>query len=196
MKIGNCVQIGIDKTAEYIFLTESDWKLKLHNADDEWQLDPNIFSDISRWNYHGVDANPHSIACAAVQYRYLERLDLNNVKWICTSIGSMESMYSVGEYGFNQPIYTPSITLSRLFALLGLDYNFELLALDIEGMEYEIFKDYDWKIKPKVIKVEMHHPLERSSERHALVRLFESHGYRLIDRITTDYHEYAKFLRD
>ena len=78
MRIGNCVQIGIDRTAEYIFLTESDWKLKLHNANDEWQLDPNIFSDISRWNYHGVDANPHSIACAAVQYRYLERLDSSN----------------------------------------------------------------------------------------------------------------------
>ena len=70
-----------------------------------------------------------------------------------------------------------------------------MLALDIEGVEYEIFKDYDWKIKPKVIKVEMHHLPEFASEKDALVGLFESHGYRLIDQITTDYHEYAKFLR-
>lgn len=191
MKIGHCIQIGIDRDAEYIFLTGSDWKVKLYNADQEWQLDPNIFSDISSWHFYGVDANPHSIACAAVKYRPLES---ENIVWCCACIDPAKEAFFVGDFGFNQPICVPPITLDRLFESLAL-VDCDLLALDIEGGEYRIFEDYDWQIKPRVIKIEMHHQPHERLEKDGLMILLEEQGYHLIDLMETDLHAYTKFLR-
>ena len=51
-------------------------------------------------------------------------------------------------------IKTSSISLNTLFSKISMPVR--LLVMDVEGVEFEILKGYNWEQKPKYIIVEVH----------------------------------------
>ena len=91
----------------------------------------------------------------------------------------------------NESYVTRAISLKKLFELTEFP---DLLILDIENMEYRVLSTYDWKHKPRYIKVEMH-TLENSDR---LIQLIMSNGYVLLNYSHTNYGltSDASFLRN
>ena len=141
--IGTCVQIGLHESCEWAFLTQINWK-------EQWLHHklPNIFPDITNWNYIGIDINPVSIAKMSKAYNLNKKCT-----FICSGIGSSRSISRNPTDGFlPHNIISPFITLGEILYRFG---NIDILALDIEGGEYQIFNSLDFLDIP-MICVEIH----------------------------------------
>ena len=148
-----------------------------------------LFEDIDKWNYFGIDQNLYSLAHVLDAYNSPSTCDLMKQrfmrsKWLCANIGGVNAntveKMSLGTFRDHKyEIFVPSLSLSELFEAFQIE-TIDILMMDIEGSEYKAFKDYDWKIKPRLICIEIHPEYAESAE--CAIKLwsdFENQGYQL-----------------
>ena len=180
---GSAVQIGIDQHAELQYLVEPEWRSR--NPRGKFFGMPSELESIHTWKLYAVDCLASSIDNTQ------RRNNLKGIEWICASIGSEKNrIMRPPQYNIDSPMFwsqkpasSAQITLSELFEGLGLK-KVDVLMLDIEGYEFEVFKEYDWRIKPKYIILEIHtsHDLQIRSSGilpSDLIGLIVDQGYEL-----------------
>ena len=158
---GKCLQIGIHTSAEYIYLAYPNWKNEA-SIHQEFFLKPILeeFGDRTEWDYIGVDLCPLSISMMVRQYFWLSR-----AKWLSACISGTskkrlierESFFksSISDNKHISNFISPVLSLDEL--LLNIDGDIDVLAMDVEADEIEIFKNCKWQKKPKYISVECHY---------------------------------------
>ena len=172
----NCLQIGIQKFAEYTYLVG--YK---DTRDDQIWKPPDLFPS-DKWNYYGVDGDP---ACI---------LDWNNkcipnTKWINVFLDTQSGIVNVNSIPDSLNFYSAEfrnlfvgkLTLSQLISNLNIT-ELEILIMDIEGYEQKVLHEYDWNIKPKYLIIETH----TEDIKNALMGLFILHGYQEIEQRLTN----------
>ena len=180
----NCVQIGLCNSAEYLYLTG-----KIDQNLDELKQLPTQFPKPSKdWQFYGVDCDPTSIHTMLDKYS----TEIPNAQFICAGIraeaglGKFNSWFHTG-YGYTAApgdgalFGAACLTLEQLFAELGLQ-AVDVLAMDIEGTEYKVFRNYTWNIKPKFIAVECHGGPDE------ILEIIQNQGYRLYREAITNEH--------
>ena len=154
-----CLQIGLQRTAEYAYLAEEGW-LGADVEDDLKTLPDFLKADPSPFRYIGVDRDFYSLQQLSKEYPEVRYNDIVARTWCHAYIRGDKTPSTRVHYSSlyqTEPswICVPTITFSHLLASLRLK-EIDVLAMDIEGFEYEIFRDYDWQLKPKFIAVEAH----------------------------------------
>ena len=178
---GICLQIGLNKTSEYLYLVDPTYND--FEGDAPREIPPHI--SFKSWKYYGVDCDPCSIC------RMLETHQFNeNAEWIVAAINEGVDPYLfrygswfVGEVNKHPSFYVPSISLDRLIDSLGFG-KLDVLAIDIEGLEFPVFRSYSWRIKPEFIAVESH------DEHHEeLLSIMASQGYTNTLNMETNFYD-------
>ena len=192
MRKGVCVQIGLDRVAEYSYLVYPDWRGRMNGIDKNKRIPTAIFNDIDEWEYIGVEQQPHSIA-------YLLTVIGAPARWvICRVDEHPEGFAHVLAHRIDPAdVYyeVPQMMLGQLFHGLRLDYNpdmVDVLAMDIEGNEAKVLESHDWKVIPRFIAVEIHSFEEGIKERVDNV-LFDK-DYELIYTVPTNQETTAPTL--
>ena len=156
-----CIQIGLHRSAEYAYLINPTWQIYV--PDDPLKTLPcELRKTAGQWRYIGVDRNPASIAYMKEQYGYNP-----NMHWVCTTVG----------------LGTEQVSIDNLIRMYRID-SLDVLAIDIEGGEQIILKDFSWEIKPHYLAVEVHTCYGVSKTE--FVSFIEEQGYRLINRKLTN----------
>lgn len=133
------VQIGLHRQAEFIHYVGGE---KNNNSKE---------LDIGSCDYFlGVDYDPASISYMLNQYGHLEK-----AYFLCIGVGYEKTSEGLSWSGNKEKFLYKNIHLHTLFKETEIEHV-ELLALDIEGGEYDTFKYYDWSLLPKKIAVEAH----------------------------------------
>ena len=151
----NFIQVGLNGYCEYHYLVihNSSPYSKMHS------LPQNFPAPGKDWNYYGICANPKSVSDAYEKYK--TEHNSGKTYFGCIAITSERGCAKTKEDKIPPiPMVYDSnivfcITLDDLIDYLGLE-DIEGLCLDIEGAEYEVIKDYSWKIKPRFLQVEFH----------------------------------------
>ena len=155
-----CIQIGLDRRAEYAYVVRPDWQT--YAPDDPLKVLPHELLTDGDWRYIGVDRNPASIAYMKDQYGYNP-----SMHWVCTTVGLGTEQVSIDD-------------LIRMYKVDSLD----VLAIDIEGAEQIILKDFSWGISPRYLAVEVHTCYGVSETE--FVAFIEEQGYQLINKKPTN----------
>ena len=172
----NCLQIGIQKFAEYTYLVGHQ-----DSRDDKIWKPPDLLPS-DKWNYYGVDGDPSCI------------LDWNskcipNTKWINVFLDTQSGIINVNSIPDSLNFYSEEfrnlfvgkLTLSQLISSLEIK-TLEILVMDIEGLELEVFSEYNWNLRPKYLIVETH----TENIKNSLIGLFLNNGYQEIKQIPTN----------
>lgn len=182
-----CVQIGLNREAEYLYLTSPNWRKEMENVNPIKAL-PKALHHISKWDYYGIDCDPASISLMLHTHPQHEC-----VKWIQACIdgedGQVVTMLEnwhgeIKGYPFCVPFFTTTVTLDTLIKGLCLE-KIDVLALDIEGAELKFFQTYQWHIYPTYIAVEIHdahdgeHPVEYFETRKIIQDILQERGYEM-----------------
>ena len=168
-----CMQIGLHATAEMVYLTESDWRAQIAEQPLVNQV-PDIF-DYPKWIYFGIDCDPGSVILQEAKYRY------EDAYWMCAKIAP-ESNFT---HSFvRNHLLVPSLSFSSLLKLLDLD-RIDVLKMDIEGCELEIFESYDFKIRPRFLSIETH-DIYRENCLSTLKAVLAKHSYTIINQMDTN----------
>lgn len=187
-----CLQIGLNQTAEYIYLTEPNWVAK--PVDSLKELPSILKQDKTPFRYYGVDCGLSGLEYLRKKHHY------SNAKWInAFVIGDKEDAHCLQEVrtvikrqmGYDsqelrgEGIFIPETRFSDL--LKNIHYDIDVLAMDIEGGEHTIFEEYDFKVKPTFVAVEVH-PLDISCPPYTDVikDIFLSNGYVLHKEVSTN----------
>ena len=156
-----CVQIGLWKSAELLFLANKNYSRAVCGFPHQLCNDmPDLeFTDEeleSEWSYFGVDSDPGSITY--LSYRFVTH---PNVHWVNAKIihgGEVKLVQGNINWSEDWAVdraFVCGVSLGKLFEHLGIIYC-DLLVMDIEGAEIEVFENYDWNLKPNKIFVELH----------------------------------------
>ena len=185
-KKGVCVQVGLHTSAEYIYLTDSNWRESMLDHHEVLHIPDSIVSHIDKWEYYGIDENFFSIDYLARKY---ESKGNWLVAYLTDRLTPFKKNISQRPPEFNpcEGIYVPTVTLSELFRRFRLDYV-DVLALDIESAEHHIFDTYDWHIYPTYIAVEVHsfdHQLDNACE--SIIEKLRAHGYTPVNQYINAY---------
>ena len=162
-----CIQIGLDRTAEYAYVVRDDWSTYIPTDPDKAL--PSALKTQGNWQYIGIDMSVESVRYVESQYPYNDR-----IKWCCATMG-----LGVGE-----------TSLDDLFKVYTLD-KLEVLAIDIEGMEFPLFEHFQWTLKPVFMAVEVHPSLPVHVQE--LVDTIVSQGYKCTKR--SPMHGECQFIR-
>ena len=181
-KIGICVQIGLQHTAEYFYLTCDDWREL--NCDD--RIPDLIVSGVASWKYYGVDCNPYSIQHVTKIYNTGSWLTARIVPNPDYSFREVPLLGFADGKGWHRGVFSPCVTLSELFRGFHL-CSVDVLAIDIEGSEKDVFKHYDWSICPRYMTIEVH-SFDRNPQvfKNETVNAIIKGGYELISETPTN----------
>ena len=187
---GNCVQIGLHDSAEGIYLAREDWRFAVSQFDKEkacgtsWEF-LNAF-DYLAWNYYGIDADPASIL------KLIEAWGLSeDYKFIQAFVTAKTGEIVEGWHHLDyeqepeprQPYYCVSINLSDLLNQLEDEPgSIDLLIVDVDTYEWEIFRNYDFSVKPKYICTEVN-LFDTNDDIEEFSEMFRKHGYTEFERI-------------
>lgn len=161
------IQIGCGFTANYMGLLNDDWYT-------EFDL-PGI-EKTSRWRGMLVDLQPASILELIRQFGGNPRIDIVNAAVAGDfrvipvetrkpfELDQETRLINASKYNdkprpdFQIAYYTHTIPLSNLLQLANTDADTSigLLAMDVQGSEVDIFRNYDWSVYPEFIDVECH----------------------------------------
>ena len=154
MRIGHCLQIGLATVAEYLRLTEGDWRDWQANVYPLEKIPAEVYADIDGWKFYGVDRDPHSIA-------YLSKKHGTQGHWINASIKTDTPQFVETDSwdwcrGIPHGNYAVPLTLQQVFEGFNLN-ELDVLAIDIEGAEFDALEQHDFnQISPRFISVEIH----------------------------------------
>lgn len=186
MTTGVCIQIGIGFTPEYIYLVEPNWKRKVDFMHPIWQIPQQLIKEIDNWVYYGIDSDPYSLAFAMRAHQ-----NKKDVTWVNAYISDSDKPLAepLSELGvtFHAPVTTFDAVLDHL-KLTQID----LLAIDIEGDEINLFESYSWRYLPKYIAVEVHGnpPIGPKGVSNNVAKIASTlsgkHGYRCLRKIPTN----------
>lgn len=175
---GVCIQVGLRDVAEYIYLVDDDWRKSLSEVSDPLKRVPEDI-DVDSWRFIGVDSCGYSI------HEMITKHGVENpdVAWVLGFLKAGHSrltraqshMIHGSEAGW-AAYQMPSISLQNLVADLGLT-RIDVLALDIEGMEQDLLRGYDWRIKPDFMAIECHYDKERTEQ---FITEIENQGYKAV----------------
>ena len=151
----NAVQIGLHAFAEMLYLTEDNFWQKLPEiAQVNRIILPRQYKHI-RYNYYGIDEQPYVIANMQQQHQHVER-----AKWMCINIGtSTQICRQDGFFGSGPQNYVGRFTLDDTLQFVCEESainSIDLLKIDIEGDEIPVMQNYSFKIKPRLIFIEVH----------------------------------------
>ena len=173
------VQIGLDHKAELACLVFKEKEVR-----EKWTRQ--IFRSLHipddmgcEFDYYGIDCNAGSIDFCARRY-----WDVEKATWICASIVADSScrMFidnripqqpSFMYWGYKNAVAT--LTLNELFTATG---GVDLLVMDIEGHEHEIFRNYDFEFKPKYVYLSQHRHTEIAETNQTIIQA----GYAIIHK--------------
>ena len=185
MRKGVCVQIGLGFHPEYVYFVSSNWRLAHDNQPPIHQVDSSVFEGIKdeKWEFYGIDCDPYSIA-------HVSKDNRQDGHWILAYIspetGGFEEVVSLCfREKARDSMFVPKISLPDIINQFDIPH-IDLLAVDIEGAEVDMFESYDWRICPKYIAVEIHsyQPLEVTRGR--VVNCLERAGYTLQSETPTN----------
>lgn len=181
MSKGICLQIGLLKTAEYLYLVDPKYRVA-----SEHPVDIPKTLKFDTWDYYGVDADPCSIGKMVEEYHECSP----NANWILAFINVGQPVSLKHHKSFWVPYderqnncYVPSMSLDFLIKELELP-KIDVFAVDIEGVEWFMFESYSWNLKPSFIAVESH--FERHEE---LTSMIIAQGYRNTLSMPTNFHK-------
>ena len=108
---GICLQLGLHTTAEYLYLTDDDWKQSMLDRHEVLHIPDSVTEDIGKWQYYGVDANFYSI-----EYMAREHEDKGN--WLAAKVVNRTGMHFQENdsqlnrrFSPHKGVYVPAITL-------------------------------------------------------------------------------------
>ena len=185
MSTGVCVQIGLHKTTEYLYLVNP-----IFQESKQPPAVPEPLKKFDKWIYYGIDVDPCSI-CEMLN-RYPKHPDIH---WIAAGISASTKVlkynsWYIGESRNHPPFHAAALTFDSLIDGLQLQ-KIDVLAIDIEGTELELFENYSWRIKPQFIAVESH------KEQHdTLISMICSKGYKNIVNKGTNYRDGKYYTRE
>lgn len=197
-----CVQIGLNRSAEYMYLANNTLSAEDVLGPMENPVPPLLPEGITvePYKYWGVDSDPDSIAFLASNFPPHPCVHFACCHLIPRGAKLVESCVNFGGYyGVGQKIYSGGCSLSLLFRGLAehhLEFteDIEFLAMDIEGAEYDVFESYDWILKPRVIRIEGHLAGTVGSPER-LERAIVPRGYRVSDIIYIGEEEVATIFQ-
>jgi len=165
--VKTCIQVGLCESAEGISLIKP---ISFEYSNDTIAL-PKHFDRSGIWRFFGIDSDPYSISYLCDRHK-----DIENVHFLCAKIGKTtgiseaycfwDSRNNVWrqkklEYSETQ-ILSPVFSMSDLLKFLKIT-EVDLLIMDIEGAEYDVFEGYDFSIDIHKIYVECHKKDSQSS---------------------------------
>lgn len=180
MRIGTCLQIGLQQSTEYLYLTDTNWREQLESIDPILRIPESVCEDIETWRYIGVDQDPNSIA-------HLCQMHGAKGRWITAQVGSESgalieiNSHLWGDDKF-QGLHATVLSLEHIINGFGLN-PLDVLAMDIEGMEFGVLRDYSWIVKPRFITVEIHSYESIQSDVQSII---EDVGYSLLSLTPTN----------
>ena len=185
-EVGVCIQLGLHNTAEYLYLTEDNWKDIEVDA-----LNRVPHSGVDEWCYYGIDAEGESISMMLRQHVHNPR-----AIWIQSYIApGPTQLVKYKLFGGNEPrpsYFAPTISFDKMLSELNIK-RIDVLAVDIEGTEYELFEAYGWNIKPRFISVELHNTSHTDT---SFITLIESIGYDTVLYTPTNLRNGTYFTRE
>lgn len=142
MKQKNVVQIGLRTSAEYRFLATLDAR-----EGRERYLPIELTSDRRDvWHYHGVEGN--------TEYKEYHK-DTERETYHFHAISDVDGRTEI-DTGKGKRVDVPSMTLETFFDKIGMTFC-DLLVVDVEGMEWQIFSAYSGRVPIEHVIVEFHY---------------------------------------
>ncbi len=160
-----CIQAGLHNTAEY-----ADWIFDI-NPEYVFNMSPfkqskvyvEQVSDLipqDDWFFLGIDIDPSSIHRVRRNYGCTDR----NRQFLSVGLAGnrhigMANIFGDVHYDLLGQQPSPCVTLDDVIDYLKFTRKIvevDILALDIEGFEYSVLKNYSWQIKPKYLHIEDH----------------------------------------
>ena len=178
---GVCIQMGLNREAEYLYLASPNWLQKMKQVNPIKAL-PKVLHHISKWDYYGIDCDPASISLMLHTHPQQEC-----IKWIQARIDSKDGkiVRNFENWGKEDNLFL-SVTVTLDTLIKGLDLEkIDVLALDIEGAELGLFQTYQWHIYPTYIAVEIHdarddeRPVEYFETRKLIQDIIQERGYEM-----------------
>ena len=196
MKEGIVVQIGLEQTAEMLYLTDPDWKQK-NREQPEVCVPDEIIEGIESWNYFGIDRDPTSIALMIDKYKSRGTWVCNNLK-VGDDLKYASIWTRLHKHIQNAPstqnrqfLRSVPVEMSDVFRHLYI-HRIDVMVVDVDGVETCLFERYDWRIIPRFIHIELHPFGIDPYNRHNIRTLFEGQGYELAEEIRLDSHEKSR----
>lgn len=160
MKTGIVMQIGIYTVADYAYLSEPNWQQVMRKVSELKHVPPQLHH-IKDWKYIGVDCDVASIAAMSRQIqnaiwcpRFITGKDTGHTYRY--SSDAFEDITGI-PFGLSAPnVFIHKTPLSDFLKELEISH-LDVLAVDIEGSEVELFENYDWQVKPTYLPIEFHH---------------------------------------
>lgn len=156
-----CIQIGLGRSAEYIYLAHPQWRKRLSKQKPLKQIpdalcDPN---DNRHWHYYGIDAALTSILFCTARYSLLPREQKKYVSWICTAITNSQDFYTSDYLGLKNCslLHIPKAPLGRQPFQFIFRAPFDWIAQKLEVVDQRTFPlilgaPFDWIIQKLGIK--------------------------------------------
>ncbi|MDE0017791.1 MAG: FkbM family methyltransferase [Candidatus Poribacteria bacterium] len=138
---------------------------------------PPIYRNVV-WHYHGIEAN--------IAYKEHHK-DTERETYHFHAISDVDGRTEI-ETRKGKTIDVPSMKLETFFDKIGIAFC-DLLVVDVEGMEWEIFQAYSGRVPIEHAIVEFHHTREREEPTHtedAFKYLLESKGFEIMCRHLTN----------
>lgn len=164
------VQLGLHKQAEFVHYVGA--KRKHYSKDAP--IDTPDF-------YLGIDCDPASIAYMIEEYG-----DISDANFLCSGIGEEGIKETVSWCAYKRPFLSKSVRLQDIFHQTQID-AISLLAMDIEGGEFDALLLYDWSILPDYLIMEAHSFKKPLNEAVTEIRsIVQKHGYKFIKGVSTN----------
>ena len=178
MRQGCCVQIGLSKWAEFLYLASPDWRESMESVDELKRVPDLVCADIDNWKYYGIDEDPSSITNVSTRFG-------GRGVWLTAKVGEYFDFEPIWSGFFHASewmgLYSHALTLDQVFRGFSLDHV-DVLAMDIEGAETDVLETHDWHVHPHYITVEVHEEsLPVDNPRSGRIKaLLNEKGYKLL----------------
>ena len=161
--------------------------------------DFNTYEGLAKQGYHGIFVEPvkqlldnlerfedciyeNNAITAKPQHCKVKYYDTDWAEGWVRGVGSLDmdmnhfhSNPQWKEYEREQYLHT--ITLDQLIDKHNVE-RIDMLKIDTEGTEYQILDSYSWKIKPKFMKIEYEHWINRNVPVKKYIKMLEGMGYK------------------
>ena len=160
---GIAIQIGAYTEVEYAYLLNPNWQEVMQTVPEIKHL-PTKLQVIENWSVYAIDCDPSS--CLYIRERYPDVHCINayitgNKRGIRESylsdafhiLHALE-FYDISDYQ-GRRYFISQTPFDDIISSLELTH-IDVLAVDIESAEVELFENYSWCIKPRFLAIEFH----------------------------------------